>query len=190
MKQPQRDQQWPCWALGHDGEFPVLPLCTNFQASPPCCWQSRAGGAQRALGSPEGLWGAPGDAQLEQTQPQARKGDLGRASQLPAAGEFQPCTRESWKPPERGSNFTCIRMFYFSPASDEFELAVCADNPDLKQLYLESRFHCRHSCCMTDATVLSQHCFQCLQQLHSIPLPDTKCTFILINGKKINLWGK
>jgi len=46
-------------------------------------------------------------------------------------------------------------MFYFSTAYDEFDLMLYADNFDLKQLYLETRFHCRHSCCMTDATVLT-----------------------------------
>lgn len=143
---------------------------------------------------PGGLWGAPGAAQLEEKQSQRLKGNLGRASQLPAAGEGQRCHSAA---PERAQSHQ--RAAPISPGSECFLFLLPLMNliwhfmlikPDLKQLYLESRFHCRHSCCMTDATVLSQHCFQCLQQLHSIPLPDIKCTLILINGKKINLWGK
>lgn len=48
-----------------------------------------------------------------------------------------------------------ITTFYFSTVCDEFDLAFYADNFDLKQLYLETRLYCKHSCCMTDATVLT-----------------------------------
>lgn len=68
---------------------------SRFCPSAPISKPALPAAGRAELGELKGLWGAPGDAQLEQTQAQARKGDLGRASQLPAAGEFQPCTRES-----------------------------------------------------------------------------------------------
>lgn len=75
-------------------------------------------------------------------------------------------------------------MFYFSTVYDEFDPTSYADNFDLKQLYLESRLHCKHSCCVTDATVLTYHCFQLLHHGDYITFLEIKCTFILINGKK------
>lgn len=46
-------------------------------------------------------------------------------------------------------------MLYSSTGYDEFDLSLYADNFNLKQLYLETKFHCKHSRCMTDAMVLS-----------------------------------
>lgn len=187
VKQSLGDQEWLSWALGHDGEPLVLTLRTNSQPSPPCSWQTWDGGAQRGFGEHLGM------LSWRKHNPFTER-EVGKSIRTPTSRGITALpfcsTRTGWKPSESGSNFTWIRMICFSPACDEFDLTLYADKSDLKQLYLESRFHCRHSCCMTDATVLSQHCFQCLQQLHSIPLPDIKGTFILINGKKINLWGK
>lgn len=180
IKQPPRDQKWLPWALGHDGEFLVLTPCKNSQPTPPC-W--------RNLGS---TWRCSAGGN---TTPETER-ELGKsipASSSRGRSALPLCsTRERAENHQRaGSNFTWIRMFYFSPASDEFDLTFYADKPWFETALSGEQVPLqRHSCCMTDATVLSQHCFQCLQQLHSIPLPDIKCTLILINGKKINLWGK
>lgn len=96
----------------------------------------------------EGIWGAPGDAQLEETQPQRLKGSSGRASQPPAAGEGQRCHSAA---PERELK-TIREQARISPGSECFIFLLplmnliwrfMLINPDLKQLYLESRFHCR-----------------------------------------------
>lgn len=190
-KQPLRDQEWPSWAQGHHGEFLVQPSAQIAVPALPADGKAELVEPRGALGSPWSCSGSTWSCRKHNPSPEREPGRSSRTSSSRGISALPFCsTRESWEPSESSSSFTWIRMFCFSPASDEFELTFYADRPDLKQLYLESRFHCRHSCCMTDATVVSQLCFQCLQQLHPIPLPDIKCTFILINGKKINLWGK